>query len=191
MIEINLLPEDLKLKAKKIGQTEKFIYVLYFVVIVYAVVIVLHLYAAILGLTKDMQHNRLKEKWNKLLPQKSAVENFQKVRDDLSPEDRVIQGLLSARINWGEKLNRISLDLTAGIWFNELVINRFSVIIKGRAVSSLKTEMRLIEKFMDNLKKDTTFFKDFTTLELNSVTRDTVGSSELLDFVLTGKQVAK
>jgi len=54
-------------------------------------------------------------------------------------------------------------------------------------VSLQQEEMNAINKFMDNLKKDSVFLKDFSNLELTSVQKKVIGGYDIADFVLSAK----
>jgi hypothetical protein len=44
--------------------------------------------------------------------------------------------------------------------------------------------MLLINQFISNFKKDTSFYKDFVKVELGAMTKKMYGSYEVLDFLL-------
>ena len=187
MIEINLLPEGLKLEPKNkktaLGiQPEKILYLMPFV---FAILICLHFFLLLAGVVKSNQYRILNNKWQKLEPQKKILETYNKEYSILSEDAKITQQLLAQRINCAQKLNRLSLDLPSGIWFNELFVTPRSLVIKGSAVSLKAEEINLIKSFMDNLKTDAVFFKDFTSLELGTVQRNTIGSYEVSEFTLT------
>jgi len=56
----------------------------------------------------------------------------------------------------------------------------------GELISLQKEEMNLLNKFIDSLKKDNMFFKDFSALDLSSVQIRSLGGYDILDFSLTG-----
>lgn len=184
MIEINLLPEESKPKTKKITRYLKPDQFLNYIVWVFVILIVVHFFLAGILVAKSLHLNVLNNKWQKLLPQRKLVGDFNKEREGLSKEDKIITQLANQRINWSEKLNKLSLNLPSGIWFNEISVTPKELILKASVVSLQKEEMSLINKFMDNLKKDSFFFKDFNNLELNSVQRKVIGGYEVADFIL-------
>ncbi|MDD5566093.1 MAG: PilN domain-containing protein [Candidatus Omnitrophica bacterium] len=184
MIEINLLPEELKAKARKVQASEKFQYIVYGILAVCALFIVLHVFFGVMTIAKGVRLNSLKAQGKKLQPQLKALEDFRKENKELSAEEKNMQDLVAKRISWAEKLNFLSRDLTVGTWFKELSVNPKELTIKGAAVSLEKQELRLLDKFIENLKKDERFFKDFTSIELKSVTRELVGNYEVVDFTL-------
>jgi Tfp pilus assembly protein PilN len=128
----------------------------------------------------------LNNKWQRLLPQRKMLEDFKKRYAVFSSDIGVIQQLVKQRVNWSEKLNKLSLDLPSGIWFNEVSISSKNFFLKCSAVSLQKAEMNLINKFMDNLKKEIDFINDFSNLELTSVQRRIIAGYEVVDFVLVG-----
>lgn len=188
MIEINLLPQELRVKSKRFNI--KYIQaknLWYFILSALCVLICIHIYLAMLGLSKSYQFHRLSSKWKNLEPQIRIWEEFKKENLTLSADAKIVQRLISQRINWAEKLNKLSIDLPQGIWFNDLSLNQKEFVLKAAVISLEKEEMNLINQFMNNLKNDTTFIKDFNSLELGSVQRRTVGGYEVVDFILQGR----
>ena len=185
MIEINLLPEELKTKTKKINIKSQ--YFLYLIPLAFGILIFMHLYLSAVGIIKNYQFSALNNKWKKLQPQREMLKNLSKEYEVLSADAKVIQQLNIRRLNWSEKLNKLSLDLPSGIWFNEIALSRKDFILKGSVISLQKQEMSLINKFIDNLKKDAAFFKDISDLELSSAQIKAIGGYDVFDFILTAK----
>ncbi len=188
MIEINLLPEELKAKRKKIAGMESFLLIIRLVI---AILLVLHLVLFVLHIQKAMRVGILEEKWKKLQPQKKVIEDLKKQATGVSEVSDVAQQLTNQRINWSEKLNKLSLDLPAGVWFTQLQLNPKELTLRAAVVSLQKEEMALINKFIDNLKKDQGFFADCANLELGPVQSRTVGGYNVCDFSLTAPLKAR
>ena len=192
MIEINLLPEELKVKTKRLGKVSiESKYFLYLIPLVFAVLILAHICLAAVGIVKSLQFSQLNNKWKKLQPQRELLNNLKKEYDVVASNAELIQELNSRRLNWSEKLNRLSQDLPSGIWFNEILVSRQDFVLKASVVSLQKEEMSLINKFMDSLKNDTRFLIDFNKLELGLVQKKSVGGYDVVDFILTAKLKAK
>ena len=192
MIEINLLPEELKVKTKRLGKVSiESKYFLYLIPLVFAVLILAHICLAAVGIVKSLQFSQLNNKWKKLQPQRELLNNLKKEYDVVASNAELIQELNSRRLNWSEKLNRLSQDLPSGIWFNEILVSRQDFVLKASVVSLQKEEMGLINKFMDSLKNDTRFLIDFNKLELGLVQKKSVGGYDVVDFILTAKLRAK
>lgn len=188
MIEINLLPEDVKLraKAKKTGSGKgiEAKHLFYIIPALLSALILAHLLLALVSIAKNVQLAMLNGKWQKLEPQRKAFEDFNREFSLLSEDTKAIQQLAQQRINWSEKLNKISLLLPGGVWFNDLSVSQKGLSVQGSVISLQSEEMVLINKFMDNMKSDAAFFKDFTKIELGSVQKRVVGGYDIADFTL-------
>ena len=192
MIEINLLPEELKVKTKRLGKVSiESKYFLYLIPLVFAVLILAHICLAAVGIVKTFQFSQLNNKWKKLQPQRELLNNLKKEYDVLASNAKLIEELNSRKLNWSEKLNRLSLDLPSGIWFNEILVSRKDFVLKASVISLQGEEMSLINKFINSLKNDTRFLKDFNNLELGLVQKKSVGGYDVVDFILTAKLKAK
>ncbi len=188
MIEINLLPEELKPKTRKIGKVSiKSKSFLYLFPLVFAVLILVHICLAAGAIVKISQFSILNNKWKKLQPQRELLNNLKKEYDVLASTAKLIEELNSRRNNWSEKLNRLSLDLPSGIWFNEITVSQKEFVLKASAVSLQKEEMSLINKFIESLKNNTAFTRGFNNLELSSVQRKSIVGYDVVDFILTAK----
>jgi Tfp pilus assembly protein PilN len=145
-----------------------------------------HIYLTVLGVFRISQLRALNKEWEGLAQQRNALEDFFKNYTLESQDTEFIQQLLKQRLNWSEKLNSLSLNLPSGIWFNEITASLKDMVINGSAVSLEKEEMVLLRKFIDNLKNDAGFSKDFISLELGTVQARSIAGYDISDFVLTG-----
>lgn len=188
MIEINLLPPELKAKGKtkKIAVARDAKNLLYLIPVILAVFICLHLYLGVVNIFKSTQMRSLKNKWQGLETKRKILEQLKKEYLAVSSDASFLQQLLDQRVDWAQKLNRLSLDLPSGVWFTDLSAGGRDLTLKGSAVSLEKEEMTLINKFINNLKDDPAFFEDFSALELTSYRRKSIGGYDIVDFVLTG-----
>jgi len=186
MIEINLLSGEPKaVKAGKISIESK--YFVYSIPLAFAVLLLAQTCLLTVGIAQAIQYNSLKGKWDKLIPQREELNNLKKNYEVSTSNAKLIQELNNRRISWSQKINRLSLDLPSGIWFNELQVSRKDFILKASAVSIRKEEMSLIKKFMDTLKGDTNFMKDLSSVELSSVQKRQIGAYDAVDFILSAK----
>lgn len=187
MIEINLLPQELKVKGIKFDiefiRSKK---LLSFILPAFGLLICIHIYLCTLAIIKNYQFHRLNRKWQNLKPQREILEEFKKEYDVSSTDAKTIQKLLGQRVNWAEKLNKLSINLPAGVWFNELGLTKKELTLKGAVISVEKQEISLINQFMDNLKNDAGFLKDFNALELGTVQRKTIAGYDIVEFILKG-----
>jgi Tfp pilus assembly protein PilN len=192
MIRINLLPPELRIQKKeermKLALPGLEIrYVLYAIPAVIGIFLFLHIILAVIGLVQAMQYRSLSHSWKKLEPQRKTVDVLRKQRDAFLADANVTQRLLARRVPWADKLNKLCLLLPSGIWFEELNFSQEgNFALYGSVISLKKDEMALINKFIENLKNDPMFVKDFSGLILDSVKRRTVGGYDVVDFSLKG-----
>jgi Tfp pilus assembly protein PilN len=183
MIEINLLPEELKARIKK--APDEYQYFLYLIPLCAAVLVLVHLYLGGIQTYRSLQLSALTKKWQGLEPQRSKLVNLKSESSSSSQEDRIAQEFAAKSINWSKKLNKLSLDLVAGIWFNEISISRTGLSIRATVFSLEKAEVDLINKLMTGLKNDSDFIADFESLELGQMQRKSIASYEVVDFMLS------
>jgi Tfp pilus assembly protein PilN len=201
MIEINLLPEELraKTKVKKTGLDKAGLnilnieskYFIYLIPSVLGILILIHIYLGAVFVFKAHQLRTLTNKWQSMSAQRKVLEDFNKEYSIFSSEAGVLKQLIQSRLNWAEKLNKLSLLLPSGIWFREISVDANDFNLHGSAVSLEKNEMSLIKQFMDNLKQDAGFFKYFNTLELSAVQKKTIGGYDVSEFILVGTLKSK
>ena len=190
MITINLLPEELKVKPKAEGTAFKFTlqekYFVYLLPVVICVLIFVHIVLILFSAVKGAQLNVLSKKWSSLGPQRKELDAFMQEHAAFSQDAIVLQQLSNQRINWAEKLNKLSLNLPPGVWFTDLSVTQKDFILKGSVIALQKEEMSLIHKLLSGLQNDPAFIGDFYNLELASVQNRAVGGYEVSDFTLVG-----
>ncbi|HOW43116.1 MAG TPA: hypothetical protein P5110_08785 [Candidatus Omnitrophota bacterium] len=183
MIEINLLPDELKSK-KTAAIPPQFLYAVYAVPLIAAALLLVHLCLGIIQANRSVRLAAMNAKWKSMEPQRKQLVGL---KDTSSTADETIMRLLTANtMTFSRKLNLLSVDLPDGIWFNDLLFNRKEFVLKGAVYSENIDELELINGFIDTLKKDTVFIKDFNSLELGTAQRRTIGSTEIVEFVLNG-----
>lgn len=183
MIEINLLPQEVKSKNKTLAFKQA--YFLYLLAFVFCGLIFAHIALAAWGLVKGCQLRLLENKWKQLTPQRKMMEGS-KGSAGSSATSAAAQKLFEERICWSEKLNKLSLSLPEGVWFNEISLNQNSFVLKGAVISLKKEEMALINAFLDSLKQDKDFIRDFSILEIDVAMRKIIGGYEIIEFNLCG-----
>jgi len=195
MIEINLLPEELKIKtkghsleqvmAKGAGIFNPEQLFIYAIPALLGVFIFLHFVLMVSGITKSVNLGYLNQKWLASSGQRKELDDFNKDYSGSTKDANLVKLLNSQRILWAQKLNELSLNLPSGVWFNQILINSKGMVIQGSVISLQKEEVGLINKLLDNLKLDAQFSKDFSSFELSSVQKKDIGSYDIADFVLT------
>lgn len=193
MIEINLLPEELRIKTKNVSVSadSQNKIIIYAVILVVVVLAGLNLYVITRNASAAIKLKSLNKQWAGLEQKRKSIDVFQKESSALLGADKAMQQVVAARVMWAEKMNKLSLSLPYGIWFNELTANRKELIIKGSVLSLDKKEVGLLNKFIDDLRKDQQFNQDFDKLDISSLQRKNIGGYDIVDFVFTAKLKTK
>jgi Tfp pilus assembly protein PilN len=196
MIEINLLPEELRSKIKgrlssgakdaahSVLLQERLL--LYLIPGILVFLILAHLYLTVLLLTKNAEFASLNRKWIALAPQRKALEEFNRDFSGQEQYSGFLQQQAARRMLWAQKLNELSRQLPAGIWFNEISMHGTNLTVRGSVISLEKNEVGLLNKLLDNLKATSAFARDFSGFELNNLQKRTVGGYDIADFVIVG-----
>lgn len=202
MIEINLLPEELKARVRSKPKKEAGVsgagpiafeprYLFYLIPFILAILVCAHVYLGLVYLVKTGELRQLNGKWQSLEPQRKELEAFNAEYAVISEDAKALQQILQSRINWAQKLNQLSLGIPSGVWYSEISITPNDFTLHGSVVALQKEELTLVNKLISNLKNNTNFFKDFSNLELNSAQKKTIGGYDIFDFILQGSLKSK
>ena len=183
------MPEDLKTQPKKNSFTvgSQIQLIIYGALLAVSILVILNLYLLISNTLAGGELKALNSKWVNLETQRKTLDVFQKEKSVFASNDKLMQQILVNRISWSEKMNKLSLKLPSGVWFNELVANRKELVIKGSMFSTEKQEVFSLNKFVDDLKADPKFSKEFEKIEISSLQRKRIGGYDVVDFVLSAK----
>ena len=197
MIEINLLSEELRVKTRakgaehiglaKIAALSREQLFIYAIPALLGLLVFVHIIFAAATIFKNAQLGSLNRKLLALAPQKNELDEFNKEYSAVSQDASFIRLLTEKRILWAKKLNKLSLNLPPGIWFNDISVNAKDITIQGSVISLQKEEVGLINKLLENLKADSEFSGDFTGFELTSVQKKNIGGYDIADFILKSK----
>lgn len=186
MIEINLLPEELRKRKSEPSfslniEAEK----LKFLIgggatgLLVLIVVVFSLSSFIRG----TQIKRLLARENNFSGKLLQINSVNKEIAVLKSKMATLDQLTKRKFLWAEKLNQLS-DLTLpGIWFTHIYTDTENrLIIEGSVVSKSEEAMAFVGKLMKNLKDDQLFFKDFNNIKLESVQRKNKEERDIVDF---------
>lgn len=186
MIEINLLPDEFKVKEEKLVVLQLRQVFLFAVPALFGLLIVLHLYLGGLLLFRSLQYKLLYKKWTQVSLERKRVNEWKRQYNISSKQTEQMDRLLAQRITVSDKMQILSQALPYGIWFNHLNLKHNEFRLRGSVVSKRKDQLHLLNIFLKRLKEDKTFFKDFTRLELGHMSMRMLGGFSVMDFVLEG-----
>ncbi len=192
MIEINLIPANLRKKDKRGSEALAFMnlpkeFVLGCLTLFILILFIMH--ASLLGLwlSKSARHNLSQSQWNQMAGDKMTIDTIDKQLKDLKAKIALISKNTSKNsIIWSQKLNIISDSVPKGVWLRKISWTKNDLLIEGNAYLPSQ-EIAIVGNFVSSLKKDKEFMKDFKSLELNSISRIKKGATEVADFSISAK----
>jgi len=188
MIEINLLPQELRKEKKRINikipelpRTNLF----KAAVGILCALILIHMFLAGIFVIKKIRLSILTRRWEKIGPTKEQIDTLKKDMNFMENKLRTVEQLTTkTKIIWSEKFNEISNLIPNGVWLRKIFVSGQNLEIEGSAVSKKGEEMILVGKFTNNLKKEDRFYSDFADIEVKSIQRRKIGLVEVVDFVI-------
>lgn len=192
MLDINLVPPNLKRKKKRSGFPgglqipKEFIFGIGggFVVLL----ISFNIFLQVKIFVSYFHHKNLKKQWEVSLPSKQNVDTILKELRQLQAKLKSIEELTTAKnILWSQKLNIISDLVPRGLWLKRVALNEDVLFIEGSSLSQKQNEMISIHTFTTGLKDDANFLKNLGEMELGSIQRRKIQQIEIADFLIKTK----
>ena len=211
MIEINLLPPEIKKRKRKIELPD--ISFLPIVAGLLGVIIIIHLLFGMTLALKAKSLKRLERKWETVLPDKQGADKMKSELTAMRGKIDAIDNLIKNRRSWARRLNDISDSMISGVWLNKLWLENRIIIqepvvkgdtggkvkgtkaepknivimslhLNGSAIAAGGEETAIIGKFIRGLKDNENFFSDFKDIESASIQRTKIKEEEIMDFEL-------
>ncbi|MCM8799532.1 MAG: PilN domain-containing protein [Candidatus Omnitrophica bacterium] len=179
MIEINLLPQELRPKKKTyLSQNLWLVWIS-----VLGIILGLHVLFSLLIITGNLQYNILNKRWLSNQDKFKKVEEWKAQQEALLKEQQQALKFLQQRTIIYPKLISLSKFLPKGMWFNHLVIKLNTLSLEGSVISLKEEHMSIVRLFLENLKKD----KNLVEIQLGPLKRRKISNYEVLDFILEAK----
>ncbi len=195
MIEINLLPEELRNRViKPAGSVDgegvfRFNkqHLIFIIPFVFILLILLNFFLVLRISIASSGLKTLNLKWERSLPDRKTLEDFKTQNLLVSSDAQDLDRLLKERVLWAERLSSISLSLPAGVWLELISLSDKDFRILGKAVSLERNEVSMVRSFIDGLKNNQKFIKDFSLLELSAIQKSMFNDKDTVDFGISGK----
>lgn len=186
MIEINLLPEELRKKKSapflnlnleaeklKFWVTGGAVGVLVFIVLV----------LSLTSFIRKAQISNLAAREKNFSARLSQVDSVNKEIAVLKAKMSALDQLTKRQFLWARKLNQLSDLVLPGIWFTHVYTDSENrMMIEGSVVSKSEEAMASVGKLMKNIKDSQEFFRDFKNIKLESVQRKNKEERDIVDF---------
>jgi hypothetical protein len=203
MIEINLLPQELKKKRDiflKLDLKRVDIKRVPLLKLTAGVLVLLVLTQIILLLAGTLLNTQLSsaiKTYESLLPQKREADALKAKVSGINKRSCAIDELIVKRFSWARKINNLSDCMTQGIWLSELYYDERPIpgsaktvmpgalVISGYAVGAGEEGTALIGGFIKGLQDNKDLYSDFTSINLLSTKSETVDKHDVVSFKLS------
>jgi Tfp pilus assembly protein PilN len=190
MIELNLIPEELRKKRARIELPE--IPLVPIAVAAVGALVVLQFALGSIIYLSQKQLAGLDKKWESLLPKKIALDKIKEEIAAVGEKVTAVEGLIKKQVHWSRLLNELSNSLTANIWITKLFYEESpgrynktrTLTLQGSAAGKSEEATSLIARFIEALKENKNFFADFDTVELISIREGQVAGQDVMNFTL-------
>lgn len=187
MIELNLLPEELRIKKiQKIELPD--IPIIPIGIGIAVLLVTLHLVTVLFAARNKNVLTHVKTKWEAYLPQKKELDLLAKQVSDAKRKIKAIEDLTKGRILWSEIMNNLSHAVLANIWLSKLSYEDRNaqpvLLLEGYALGSSDEGTASVGRFINALEDNKGFFPYFRDIELESIRRDSIDGKEIMQFRL-------
>ncbi|MCM8791777.1 MAG: hypothetical protein NC826_01290 [Candidatus Omnitrophica bacterium] len=183
MININLLPSDLRPK-RKLFILVRFHLFLYFIL---GFILSIHIILFIMILFKNFQYSMLNRKWQMSKNELEQLEAWKKENEKMKDEFKLVERIYQQRVVIYPKLKALSKNIVDGIWYKHLKIKSKGLLLEGSIVAQEGQHMSVFRTFCDRLKGDNDFFKDLLSFEIGPLKTRRLSNNEILDFIIEAK----
>ena len=183
MIEINLLPEELRSRKQiNLGLGR----VIYFAKLGFIILAAIHLLLLFISLAYKYSAIRFEKTKSRISSQDIGAGSLAKEFMTIENRIKIISDLSKTNSHWAERLQKLSLALPNGVWFNHIRAQSGILDITGSVVSLKDDEVEALNKFLHDLKKDTSFYSGFKNIDIVSIGKSNLFGVEVADFSIRG-----
>ncbi|MFQ5952369.1 MAG: PilN domain-containing protein [Candidatus Omnitrophota bacterium] len=193
MIELNLLPKELRRKKKKKPTAMPEIPVIPICIGVVCLLLVTHL--TLIFLTKNNRDLSvtLKNNWDQMKPQKEKTDKFFTEMHDLQRRVEAVRLIAKPELSWAKLLNGLNQAMIPNIWLSDLKLTfekgerrekPVSLDLTGYALGRSDVALPTVGRFMESLKKNKNFSPYFEEIELEDMRNYVISGEEVMMFRL-------
>jgi len=195
MIELNLLPEELRTKKKYRSAARTHAVSVWPIVGGVTIALILtHVLFLLLVRTKKDLSKTLEDKWQQMQPQRERTEKLTSETAALEKRVLAIREIAKPGLNWTKLLSGLNQAVIPNIWLSELKL-KFSgtgggedlpsaLHITGYALGKSEEATACVGKFITSLKGTKDFSNYFDVIELQDMKNRAIAGEEVMLFRL-------
>ncbi len=203
MIEINLLPPEIKNRKRQIELPEiSFLPIVGILAVILAAVYVM---VAMFSSFQGKKLTQLEAEWEEIAPEKRHADRMKRDLGALENRVNAIEDLMRERPLWSKRLMGLNDSMIPGIWLRRFWLEKRqeTVVLPGKGdeqITEVKTvrvfhvegsvaasggeETAAIGRFIRSLKMNEEFFEDFSDIQTGAIQRRTMQDIEVMNFEL-------
>lgn len=194
MIELNLLPKELRKKEKR--EIPK-VNVMPIAIGVMATLVVVHIILMVFVSINNSKIKKLKSEWDKIQPLKAKTELMATQTTDLERRLTAMKRIADPPIDWPRILSGLNKSVVPTIWLYDFSpVSRQgqlglasggtpqNLVISGYDLGESEEATSSVGKFISNLKKDPDFSEFFTAIELEVINSRIISGQNVMMFKL-------
>ena len=200
MIELNLLPKELRKKKKRQIQMPKLpkLPALPAAIAVIAVLIIIHVLMSLMVMTNKKNFAMLDKKWQQMKPQRERTEKLAREINAIEKRNAAVKKISKPDLEWSRLLSGLNQAVIPKIWLSLFELSFRSTAGKKVTISDLPVSLKLIgyalgkseeatatvAKFINSLEENLHFGSCFEEVELRNMRSNNIAEEEVMMFEL-------
>jgi len=205
MIELNLLPPELRKKKKLLGEMPRIPFIPIAIGVVAALVVINTFLMMILAGERGSLRG-IEEKWEQMQPQRQKTGKIAKGITDFEKKVLAVRKIAKGRIDWAQLLNGLNQAVIPNIWLSDLGLEfteesgdarrararpeevkrgyPVSLVLSGYALGTGEQATLHVAKFITSMERNKDFSDYFEKIELESMKNRKFDGDEVMMFNL-------
>jgi len=195
MIELNLLPKELRKKRKRQMPDIKPVPIAAGVA---AVLVFTHIVLVLMAANDNNLLKELKAKWEQMAPQREMTEKIARETNELEKRVTAVRMLAKPALDWARLMSGLNQAMIPSVWLADLRVffngrpynlgakdqKPTTLVLAGYALGRSEEATSTAARFINSLKGAGDFYGYFDEIELKNLKKVTVSGSEAMLFNL-------
>ena len=200
MIEINLLPEELRKVQKSTSQIPD-MPLIPIIAGVIGIFIMLNLLLSVIGYKNGVLEKHYNKKWEQMNPERIQTGRIFRETKTLQRKLNAINKIDKPLVSWTQIMNGLNQAMTTRVWLSNLEVGHeiksikrgvsisipVSLEINGYALGTSGQATSQVAKFITSLKGNNDFSQFFDAIELEKLSKNEIAGKEVMTFNLSCK----
>ncbi len=195
MLELNLLPKELRKVRKKKASSVQMpnIPIMPVLVGIVTVLIGVHFLLMFFAGNRKEELKVLKSRWKQMQPQREKTENVYNEIATLEKKVASIRKIAKPDLDWAKLLSGLNRAVIEGVWLSEFELKKGtkksvnaldSLFVAGFALGKSESATAIVARFISSLKKSADFMVYFEDIELQNMKAHNVAGTGVMMFQL-------